>query len=624
MPLLSTRVYVPLAIAALLAGPQTALAQPMAANLVDLSIEQLTNIEVVSVAKRVQALSDVAGDIYVITRDDIRRSGATSLPEALRLAPNLQVARADANQYAISARGLNSVLADKMLVQIDGRTVYSPLFSGTFWEAQDVMLEDVERIEVLSGSGGTLHGSNAVNGVISIITRHTADTQGTLFSAGAGNHESALAARWGGATLEGTSYRLYAKRTRRGATELASGASVNDAAAMTQAGFRADRTDGAQVMTLQGDAYETTIDEATGQRRLSGMNLLGRWRGPVAGGTGQFQAYLDRAVRDAPSTLRDVVDTVDLDYQHALRPLAGHRLLLGGGWRSQHDRVDNYAPARVALLPTERHLQLWNLFAQDEFSLAPRVKLTLGLKLEHNDYSGLEHLPSARLAWDVAPNHLLWAAASRSVRAPARIDRDLYAPVLPMGSPLFEAEVAKVYELGWRAQPRPALSYSVTLFHHDFSRLRSLDFGPAGGSLNNNFEGTLSGVSAWGSLRMSDNWRLRGSYLYQREQLQARPGVPPPSSISALGNDPSHQLTLGSSHDLGHATTLDLQLRRVGALPDPPVAGYTVLDARLGWQVSPTLELSLTAHNLNRARHVEWNTQVAVPRSVFLKAVWRL
>ncbi|MCW5651223.1 MAG: TonB-dependent receptor [Ramlibacter sp.] len=624
MPTTFQRARLSAVLAALMAQPLAALAQTAAGDLFDLSIEQLTSIEVTSVAKRVQALSEVAGDIYVITREDLRRSGATSLPEALRLAPNLQVARADANRYAISARGLNSVLADKMLVQIDGRTVYSPLFSGTFWEAQDVMLEDVERIEVLSGSGGTLYGSNAVNGVISIITRHTADTQGALFSAGVGDHESALAARWGGTTQRGTPYRLYAKRTRRDPTGLANGAPLRDAAEMAQAGFRVDRTDGARAMTLQGEAYETTIEDGASQRRLSGMNLLGRWRGPVAGGTGQLQGYLDRAVRDAPSTLRDVVDTVDLDYQHALQPRGAHSVLLGAGWRSQHDRVQNYAPARLALLPAERHLQLWNLFAQDEYALRPHLKVTLGLKLEHNDYSGLEYLPSARLAWDVMPNHLLWAAASRSVRTPARIDRDLYAPALPLGSPQFESEVARVYELGWRAQPRAALSYAVTLFHHDFSRLRSLDQTPSGGSLNNNFEGTLTGLSAWAALRMNDHWRVNASYVFQRERLRARAGVPPPSAMEALGNDPSHRVTLGSSHDLGRATTLDLQLRRVGALPSPTVPAYTALDLRLGWKVNPNLELSVTGRNLNHARHVEWNTQVDLLRSVFVKAVWRL
>lgn len=603
---------------------QSARAQTLAASsLVDLSLEQLSNIQVTSVAKRAQRLADVAGAVYVISQEDIRRSGATSLPEALRLAPNLHVARADANQYAITSRGQNSVLANKMLVLIDGRTVYSPLFSGVFWEAQDVLLEDVERIEVLSGSGGTLHGSNAVNGVINIITRAAADTLGAVASVGTGNRESAAAARWGATTAAGTAYRLYAKHTRRDASELASGAPLRDAADMTQAGFRADRTDGSTRMTLQGDLYESRIDETVSARRVSGMNLLGRWSGDVAGGQGQLQAYFDRAQRDSPSSVRDVLDTFDIDYQHALAPRGAHNFLLGGGYRTQHDRVTNYAPAVVALLPAERRLDLANVFAQDEIALGSRVKLTLGLKLEHNDYTGLEHLPSARLAWDVAPNHLVWAAMSRNVRAPARVDRDYVIPLLPQGSPNFQSEIARVYEVGWRAQPTPALSYALTLYHHDFSRLRSVDLSPAGGSLNNNVEGRLSGLSSWAAWRVSERWRMTAAYVYNDQQFRARAGVPPPILINSLGNDPRYRVALGSSFDIGRAVDLDVQVRRVGALPDPAVAAYTAVDASLSWRVNPQLEVSVTGRNLNGAHHVEWGNNVKTPRSVFVKAVWR-
>ncbi|MBP6406574.1 MAG: TonB-dependent receptor [Ramlibacter sp.] len=598
-------------------------AQTLATSLVDLSLEQLSNIQVTSVAKREQRLADVAGAVYVISQDDIRRAGATSLPEALRLAPNLHVARADANQYAISSRGQNSVLANKMLVLIDGRTVYSPLFSGVFWEAQDVMLEDVERIEVLSGSGGTLHGSNAVNGVINIITRAAGDTQGALVSAGTGNRDSAVAARWGASTAAGTAYRLYARHTRREASQLASGAPLRDAARMAQAGFRADRTDGASRLTLQGDLHESQIDEAVSARRVSGVNLLGRWRGNVAGGQGQLQAYFDRAIRDAPSSVRDVLDTFDIEYQHALAPRGAHNILLGGGWRTQHDDVTNYVPAVLALLPAKRRLNLANVFAQDEIALGSRVKLTLGLKLEHNDYTGLEHLPSARLAWDVAPNHLLWAAVSRNVRAPARVDRDYVIPLLPQGSPNFQSEIARVYEVGWRAQPSPVLSYALTLYHHDFSRLRSVDLSPAGGSLNNNVEGRLNGLSSWAAWRVTDRWRMTAAYVHTDQQFRARPGVPPPILINSLGNDPRYRVSLGSSFDIGRTVELDLQVRRVGALPDPAVPAYTALDARLGWRVNPALEVSVTGRNLNHARHVEWGNGVSTPRSVFVQAVWR-
>jgi iron complex outermembrane receptor protein len=234
-----------------------------------------------------------------------------------------------------------------------------------------------------------------------------------------------------------------------------------------------------------------------------------------------------------------VLDTFDIEYQHALAPKGAHNILLGGGWRTQHDDVTNYVPAVLALLPAERRLDLANVFAQDEIALGSRVKLTLGLKLEHNDYTGLEHLPSARLAWDVAPNHLLWAAVSRNVRAPARVDRDYVIPLLPQGSPNFQSEIARVYEVGWRAQPSPVLSYALTLYHHDFSRLRSVDLSPAGGSLNNNVEGRLSGLSSWAAWRVTDRWRMTASYMYIRPAVQGTPRCPAAHPHQLAGQRPA-------------------------------------------------------------------------------------
>jgi iron complex outermembrane recepter protein len=400
------------------------------------------------------------------------------------------------------------------------------------------------------------------------------------------------------------------------------------------AGFRADQSEGGRLLTVQGDLYESRIEQAPadGSRHLSGMNLLGRWsRQNAGGGHTQLQAYYDRTERNQPGSVRDTLDTIDLDFQQLSHPRVGHELLWGGGYRWQHDRTTNINPAVLAFLPADRRLKLSNVFAQDEIALGDALKLTLGAKLEHNDYTGAEWLPNARLAWNVAPNHLLWGAVSRAVRTPSRIDREFFSPgVAPFavaGGPNFESEIAKVYEAGYRAQPTSALSYSVTLYHHDFERLRSLDLGPGGATLNNNLQGRLNGVAAWGSYRVTDTWRLTAGVLRQHESRAARPGTAPIGGVASLGNDSDVRWMLGSSLDLGRGHEVDVQVRHVGALPSPSVPAYTAVDLRWGWHVRPGLELSLAVRNLGDPRHPEWGTPVnraELDRSVFVKATWRL
>lgn len=601
----------------------------LTASLADLSLEQLSSIAVTSLGKRVQRLAEVAGSVFVISQEDIRRSGASTLPEVLRLAPNLQVARGDAAQYAITARGFNSVLANKMLVLVDGRTIYSPLFSGVFWEVQDVLLEDVERIEVLSGAGGTLYGSNAVNGVINIITRSAGESAGALLKAEAGSRQRTLAGRWGGGAADALPWRLYAKRHESDATRLENGASAGDALERTQVGFRADRTRDRDQFTLQGDLYRAEADQLPRARRMAGGNLLGRWTRDHGGGARtQLQAYLDRAERDQPGTVDDQLDTFDVELQESSRFGRSHELLWGAGYRWQHDSLVNLAPAALRFLPTERQLRLWNVFAQDEFSLAPALRLTLGLKAEHNSYTGLEWLPTARLAWQAVPGQLLWASASRTVRTPSRVDRDVVLPVLPLGGAGFESEVARVFEVGYRAQPRTAFSYALTLFHHDLDRLRSVELRPGGAAFGNGYHGHLNGIEAWTSWRFADGWRLQAGYVHQRLRIAERRGsTPTPGSRAQLGNDPRNHAQLGLGWDLGARMELDLQARYVGALPSPPVPAYTAIDLRWGWRVRPDLELSLAVRNLNDPWHVEWGapgSRAEIPRSLLLRAVWRL
>ncbi|MBI5278815.1 MAG: TonB-dependent receptor [Burkholderiales bacterium] len=603
-----------------------AAAQTVAGSIADLSLEQLSSIEVTTVAKRVQRLADVAGSVYIINAEDIRRSGAATLPEALRLAPNLQVARADANQYAITARGFNSVLANKMLVLVDGRTVYSPLFSGVFWEAQDVVLEDIERIEVLSGASGTLYGSNAVTGVISIITRSAADTQGTLVKAVAGNEERNGAVRYGGAAGD-LHYRLYAKRSLRNASRLAAGGAVRDAFRRTHAGFRADGARGDASFMVQGEVYTSTIDQAPAPREVNGAHLMGRYvRDLGSGGRWQLQAYHDRSERDQPGAIRDTLGTWDVEFEHLSRPLPAHELLWGAGWRLQDDRLTNLAPATFALLPTDRRNRLWHLFVQDDFELREKLRVTLGLKAEHNDFTGLELLPNARLAWEFGSNRLLWASASRAVRTPARVDRDFFGLGIS-GGPNFQSETTQVLEVGLRAQPLPRVSWAMTLFHHEFDRLRSLDAGPGGVTINNNFRGRLKGIETWGQWRLGDTWRLDAGYAWQRLRTEALPGTAPLRGTASLGNDPRYRFKLASSWDLPNRMELDVHLRRVGALPAPVVPAYTTVDLRWGWRARPDLELSLTLRNASGERHVEWGAPAAraeFGRSWLLRALWRM
>jgi iron complex outermembrane recepter protein len=604
-------------------------AEPVSAGeLVDLPLEQLGNIVVTSVSRREEPLSNAPASIYVITAEDIRRSGANTLPEALRLAPNLQVARADATQYAISARGFNNVLANKLLVMIDGRTVYSPLFSGVFWESQDVMLEDVERIEVISGPGTTLWGANAVNGVINVITRSARDTQGALATAGAGTIESGGGARYGAQLGHNAFVRFYGKYLDQDNTERTNGTPVRDAANHWQTGFRADWGGTTQQFTLQGDAYSGNVDQVPGQREFSGANLLARWNRQLEGGSMlNVQAYLDHTERDHPGTFEEELDTIDLEVRHQFRAFSRHLIDWGGGYRRARDRVDTGTV--FAFRPDDRNLDWSNVFVQDQIALTANLDLIAGVKLEHNDYTGTEVLPNLRLAWRAAPRHFLWAAASRAVRAPSRVDRDFVQPANPpfliAGGPDFESEVAHVYEIGYRAQPLAALSFSVTAFWNEFDRLRSTEFRPGGFRFENRIEGDSVGLESWASWRVTGNWRLTGGVVVLEQDLQRTASSNDPRGAAGLGNDPEYWWHVRSLLDLTPQLQLDVAVRYVDDLPDPRVPSYTAVDARLGWRPVKPLELSITFQNLFDPDHVEWgvpNNRVEFGRAVFFRILW--
>jgi len=610
------------------APASAAFMQVARSDLADLSLEQLSNVVVTSVSRREERLSQAAASIYVITAQEIRGSGATTIPEALRLAPNLDVARADAVQYAISARGFNNVLANKMLVMIDGRTVYTPLFSGVFWEAQDVLLEDVERIEVISGPGGTLWGANAVNGVINVITKGAAETQGALAWIGSGNRETSGAARFGGELLGGH-YRIYAKSADRSNSERENGSDIRDSSQLMQAGFRADWGTHAGGFTLQGDAYDGSVDQIGPSREISGSNLLGRWVHETAGGGSvNVRAYYDHTKRFHPNSFSESLDTYDIEAQHGFK-VGLHNVVWGGGYRESRDNIENY-PSQ-AFMPPDTTLRWASLFAQDTLGITDDVDLTLGAKVERNSYTGNEFLPTARVGWRMGQERFMWGAVSRAVRAPSRIDRDLFIPATPpyalAGGSDFDSEVATVYELGFRARPSDRWSYSVTAFRHDYDRLRSIglneSFQP---TFQNALEGTSTGLEAWGRWQVMPAFSLSGGLVVQDVKVNVKAGEVDLGGRPSLGNDPDHWVKLRASWAITPRLEADAFVRYYGALPAPAVPSYTAVDLRVGWRAMPSLELALVVQNLFDDKHVEWGAspnRAAFQRTAFFRATWR-
>ncbi|MBX3586401.1 MAG: TonB-dependent receptor [Ramlibacter sp.] len=595
----------------------------------DLSLEQLGNIQVTSVSRRVQPLLQAPASVFVITAEDIRRSGARSLPEVLRLAPNLHVARTSAAQWSISARGFNNGIGNKLLVLVDGRTVYSPLFSGVFWDAQDLMLEDVDQIEVISGPGATLWGANAVNGVINVTTRPARDTQGSLLALGAGDGGSQVSARHGGKLGDDAHYRVYAMNLNRHATSRANGTAFTDATRKKQLGWRAEWGRAGQGLTLQGDAYEGgSLPGTVEAPRLSGAHLLARWSRKAADGSGwHLQGYYDHRRRDNPFLFRDEMSVLDLEWQHSPALPRDHKLIWGAGYREARDEAGTTLLS--TFIPLQKKLRWRNVFVQDSMALSERLAVTLGVKFESNVYTGWEFLPSARLAWTPSATELGWIALSRAVRAPARLDREFFfpgaAPFLIRGGPDFQSEVATVLELGWRAQATRDLSYSVTLFQHHYGRLRSGQPPPA--VVQNLMAGRVSGLEAWAHWQVLRDWRLSGGLNTLHQHFWLKPGSTDPTGPSALGSDPREQWLLRSSHNLGARHELDVNIRHVGGLSYSRTPGYTAVDARWGWRVTPAVELSLTAQNLFDRAHVEYGDPATASqqrRSAWLKLLWRI
>lgn len=645
-------------------------AQERPTDLTQMSIEDLMRIEVTSAGKKEQKLSQTAAAVYVITQEDIRRSGATSIPEALRLAPGVEVAQINANVWAISIRGFNFRYASKLLVLIDGRSVYSPLFSGVFWDVQDTLLEDVERIEVIRGPGATLWGANAVNGVINIITKRASDTQGGLLTAGGGTYDRGFGGiRYGGTLGAKASYRVFAKYLKRSNLADALGKDAHDSWDMLRSGFRSDWVlSERNSLTLQGDIYhgaelehfafvllsppfsQTVIDDT----HAGGGNLLLRWKHLLAGGSEMaLQLYYDRTDHASVSE-RQIHDVFDLDFQHHIRLLGRHDVVWGGGLRSTHEKTRGSFD--VSFDPPNRTLWLFSGFVQDEITLLPdRFRLTLGSKFERNDFTGLEVQPSLRLLWTPHPRHALWAAVSRAVRTPSVGEQSvrLNAAAFPdgggmpalvafFGAPRFQSEDLLAYEFGYRVQPRKQFSLDLAAFYNIYHHLASaepalpfLEISPTPPhlvfpiQLGNRLRGTAYGVEVAASYAPVRFWKLSGSYSWLRSQLRPDAANPSISSLSLPGDNPQHQFQLRSSLSLLRNFEFDTSLFHVTPLTAQGIPDYTRLDARLGWHPAERLELSLGLQNLLDARHPEFPSTLGiqasaqVKRSFYGKVTWR-
>ncbi|MGN6641853.1 MAG: TonB-dependent receptor plug domain-containing protein [Verrucomicrobiota bacterium] len=621
-----------------------------------MSLEELMAQDVTSVSKAPEPYRQAPAALVVLNQDTIRRSGASSLPEALRLADNLQVAQASSSTWQISARGFNSTVANKLLVLQDGRSLYTPLFSGVIWNMQDYLLEDLDRIEVISGPGGTLWGANAVNGVINIVSKDAKDTQGVYAEAGGGTWlEDFVGVRYGGMLATNVYYRIYGKYFDRGAELFRDGSSADDSWNRGQGGFRIDAQPTDQNhFTLQGDGFGGDNEvvpggqgspHETGYSR--GANVLTRWTHTFSDEADMsLQLYYDRVHLEAPfqsagtipaGTLRDTLDTYDVDFQNRFGLGERQRIVWGLGYRFTHDAAD--AAPLVAFLPGTLERNLFSGFIQDEIKLHDRLYLTLGNKLEYFDYTGLEYEPSVRAHWNVTDRQMIWGAISRAVRTPARYDRDLFQPSpaygeLLVGNNSFESETVIAYELGYRAQLRTNLSGSLSTFYNEYDKLRSLTLTDGGLPLRfqNNLAGHTYGIELGMDYQALAWWRLHFGYNLLKEHIIVEPGGDIANGHGETA-DPQQQVFVRSSMDLPWDLEFDAAFRwidqvhnnagsTVGTIPS-----YAELDLRLAWRPTKQWELSLVGQNLLHDQHPEAGfpgpAQEEITRSVYGKVTWR-
>lgn len=640
-------------------------------DLGSLALEDLMKIEVSTAARKQQKMADVAAAVYVISQEDIRRSGATSIPEALRMAPGLNVARIGSSSWAISARGFNGRYANKLLVQMDGRTVYTPMFSGVFWNVQDTLLEDVERIEVIRGPGAAMWGANAVNGVINIITKSARDTQGNLAVAGAGDQERGFAAfRHGGQIDEDTHFRVYGKAFDRAAAEDRAGNRLDDDWRGARSGFRLDkRLTGGDRLTVQGDTYSLKVGETVrpytvltppygtpyaADDTAKGANVLARWQHRLEDQSEMtLQAYFDRAEFSAPK-LSETQNTFDLDFQHRLAPSLVHDIMWGANVRHIQSRAGNTAD--ISFSPESHSYTNFSVFLQDDIALIPeRLRLTLGSKLEKPHFGDTELQPNARLLWTPDGSNSVWLAASRASRTPSRGETEsrVALGVLPptaesFGLPVqlatvpnadLEAEKLTAYEIGYRTLLTSRLSLDIAAFSNHYSDQSQWDVGTPELAMapvphlnaplaytNAGSKTKTRGIEVVADWRPLDWMRLEASHTWLHVS------EPPPDGVNTYvaGTSPKHQSSLRWMMDLTKKSQVDVWLRHVGKLKsqDQEIPDYTELDIRFGYAVSRQLDLSLVGQNLLDSRHAEFSETSSVPvsyipRGVYAKATWK-
>jgi iron complex outermembrane receptor protein len=627
----------------------------------DLSLEQLMNIKV-TILGQSQTVSKTPAAVSVVTQDDIQRSGAQNIPEALRLVPGMDVAQLNANGWTVSARGFNDEFANKLLVLQDGRSLYTPLFGGVYWDVQGTMMEDIDQIEVVRGPGATLWGANAMNGVINIITKSAADTQGLLVTSGGGTLGEEFGARYGGKISDNAYYRVYGTYENQDNLTLPDGNAAYDASQTARGGFRTDwNPPGDNLFTFQGDGYQGDIHDAItiydassptlssvayDNIMASGANALGRWTHTVSD-TADFklQAYYDYTERNAAQVSDSQCQTFDLNFQNEFAVGDRNKLIWGLGYRLTADTEKN-SPT-VQFNPASDTLNLYSGFVQDEIALVPdRLALTLGTKLEHNDYTGLEVEPGARLAWTPAERYTFWAAVSRAVRTPARADEALTyvqtaptppfppgTPLVNMGSTAFDSEEMLAYEIGCRAAPWEKVSFDVAAFYNDYNHLSSVEIVspyPPVVVQANKIYGDTYGTEVSATWRVTDRLRLQPAATFLKMNLHARSDSTDTTTVPMTeGESPEMQFSIRSSLDLPNNVTFDTAWRYVDSLPSLQVPSYFEMDARLAWRINQHWELALIGQNLLQSQHLEFAAttikvqQAEIPRSVMAKITWR-
>jgi iron complex outermembrane receptor protein len=634
---------------------QLAFDDPSLRRLTAMSLEDLMNLKVTSVTGLAGEWFDSPAAVYVITGEEVRRSGHRSIPEALRLGPGVFVGQIGSHRWAIGTRGFNGDFANKTLVMIDGRSVYTPLFGGTFWDVQDILLEDLDRIEVIRGPGPTLWGANAVNGVFSITTRSARETQGLYLTAGAGTPwENAFGGvRYGGRIDDHTWFRVWGKAFDRGPVELPGPEDFQDDWAKVHGGFRIDRNgaDNAKIM-LQGAAYSANRLGEVRRVPVPGMTLVfedvvadGRAHGghllfrvdqdePDDSGGWSFQTYYDRTERTEFSGFEESRDTFDAEFRHHFHPFDDHELLWGVGARYTTDRTDDGLDTLID--PDERDFATFSAFIQDTITLVDdELFAMIGTKLEHNSYTGFEVQPSARMWWTPNDQHTLWAAVSRAVRVPTRVERDgtfifafadtglvgggppsgVVVPFALTGNRDADSEVLIAYEAGYRIAPTPDLNFDFTIFYNDYRTI--LFAGPdAIGPFSDDGTAESYGAEAVAKWQVSPNWRLVAAYSFVDMHVHN-------SFHEPEGDAPHHQAQLRSYLDVTDDVDLNAALYYVDNVPNQNAGDYLRLDVGVTWRPDDQVEISVWGQNLLDDAHAEFGRGPQVERGVYGQITFR-